>query len=379
VKEQKKKILLIMLLVIVSVTAYVLVIRPKAYGYVGGKVNFKVIHTYGYNPINKVSVTELNDNIIRCSQNGVSMLDINGTTLWDKPYNMTNPQSIKVNKYLAIADIGGRDVYLFNKDGFVRSYKVDYPILMYDINENGIVAIIGQNEKGHVIQLFDIDGNELIYRETFLQNDGFPLGFDISNDGNKMVTSYLFAKGDEVTTNLTFFNFSEKGQQFDERVTGGFSIDGTIIPEIKFLDNGYVSAVGDNKILFYKIDITPEEVNNIQISNEINKVDYINKKILIIAGRPLQNEGAYKQNSLIIYSHTGEVINESEFSNDIKYLIGSGQKYYVESETFIREYFNNKINWETTLKEDVKDIKSLGNNKYLIVLQKEYKIVELVK
>lgn len=378
-KEQKKKILLIMLLVILAITAYVLIIRPKAYGYVGGKVNFKTIHTYGYNPINKVSVTTLNKNIVRCSKNGVSMIDINGTTLWDKPYNMTNPQIVKDDNYLAIADMGSRDVYLFNKDGFIRSYNVDYPILLYDINKNGIVTIVCQNNKGHVIQLFDIDGNELIHRETFSENDGFPLGFDISDDGNKMVTSYLFAKGDEVTTNLTFFNFSEKGQQFDERVTGGFSIEGTIIPEIKFLDNGYVSAVGDNKILFYKMDITPEEINNIQIANEINKVDYINKKILIITGRPLQNEDAYKQNSLIAYSHTGEVTNVSEFSNEITYLIGSLEKYYVESETFIREYYNNKINWETTLKEDVKDIKSLGNNKYLIVLQKEYKIVELVK
>ncbi|QUH29473.1 DUF5711 family protein [Vallitalea guaymasensis] len=378
-KEQRIKIFLIMLLVIVSITAYVLVIRPKGFGFVSGKVKLEVLNNLEYNPTDKVHISKLGKNIVRSSKDGVTMMDTNGTTIWDKTFNMMNPKVIKENNYLAVADISARDLYLFDENGFVRDYNVGSPILMFDINENGIVAIIGQKNKGHVIELFDADGTKLIHRETFTENDGYPLAFDISEDGSKMVTSYLYVKGNSLVSNLTFFNFSDNGSDYAERVTGGFSIDETVVPEIRFLDNEHVAAVGDNGILFYKVNVIPEEIQKIEVPNEINKVNYTEDKLLVLYGRPIKNEDNYKDNSLVTYNKEGKSLNVTEFDNEITRLIGNENKYYVESELFIREYYNGKINWESTVKGDVKDIMPLGNNTFLIVLQNEYEVVKLTK
>ncbi|WP_273327319.1 DUF5711 family protein [Vallitalea guaymasensis] len=378
-KEQRIKIFLIMLLVIVSITAYVLVIRPKGFGFVSGKVKLEVLNNLEYNPTDKVHISKLGKNIVRSSKDGVTMMDTNGTTIWDKTFNMMNPKVIKENNYLAVADISARDLYLFDENGFVRDYNVGSPILMFDINENGIVAIIGQKNKGHVIELFDADGTKLIHRETFTENDGYPLAFDISEDGSKMVTSYLYVKGNSLVSNLTFFNFSDNGSDYAERVTGGFSIDETVVPEIRFLDNEHVAAVGDNGILFYKVNVIPEEIQKLEVPNEINKVNYTEDKLLVLYGRPIKNEDNYKDNSLVTYNKEGKSLSVTEFDNEITRLIGNENKYYVESELFIREYYNGKINWESTVKGDVKDIMHLGNNTFLIVLQNEYEVVKLTK
>ncbi|GKX31827.1 hypothetical protein SH1V18_43070 [Vallitalea longa] len=378
-KEQRIKIFFIMLVVICSITVYVLVIRPKGFGFISGKVDLEVVNNIEYNPIDKIHINELGKNIVRTSKDGVTMMDMKGTTIWDKTFNMMNPKVVKVKDYLAVGDISATNIYLFDKNGFVRSYNVNYPILMFDINENGIVAIIGQSNKGHIIELYDSDGTKIIQRETFLENDGHPLGFDISPDGTKMVTSYLFVKGSSVISNLTFFNFSDTGQEYDERVTGGFSIEGAVVPEVEFLDNEKVSAVGDNQILFYNVDVIPEEIKRIELSNEINKVKYTEDKLLVLFGRVVKNEGYYKENSLVTFSNEGKQLNVTEFDCEITSLIGNADKYYVESELFIREYYNGKINWESTLKGDMKDIIPIGNNTFLIILQNEYKVVKITK
>lgn len=368
-----------MLLVIGCVTVYVLIIRPKGFGFISGKVKLEVLNNIEYNPLDKIHINELGNNIVRTSKDGVTMIDINGTTIWDKTFNMMNPKVVRVKDYLAVGDISSSDLYLFNNNGFVKKFNFNYPILMFDINENGIVAVIGQSNKGHVIELFDANGTKIIHRETYLENDGHPLAFDISEDGTKMVTSYLFVKGSSVISNLTFFNFSDTGQEYDERVTGGFSIEGTIVPEIKFLDNESVSAVGDNQILFYNVDIIPEEIKKIELSNEISKVKYTEDKLLVLYSREVKNEGNYKENTLVTFNSEGKPINETEFDCEITSLIGSENKYYIESELFIREYYNGKINWESTLKGDMKDIAPLGNNTFLIILQNEYEIVKITK
>lgn len=368
-----------MILVIGSITAYVLIIRPKGFGFISGKVNLEVINNIEYNPTDKIHINELGKNIVRTSKDGVTMMDMKGTTIWDKTFNMMNPKVVKVKDYLAVGDISSTNLYLFNENGFVRNYNVNYPILMFDINENGIVAIIGQSNKGHIIELYDKDGNKIIERQTFLENDGHPLGFDISPDGTKMVTSYLYVKGSSVISNLTFFNFSDTGQEYDERVTGGFSVEGTVVPEVKFLNNEKVSAVGDNQILFYNVDIVPEEIKKIEVANEINKVNYTEDKLLILFGRVVKNESDYEENSLATFNNEGKELNVTEFDCQITSLIGNEDKYYVESELFIREYYNGKINWESTLKGDMKDIIPIGNNKLLIILQNEYEVVKITK
>lgn len=368
-----------MVTVIGALVAYVLILRPTGYGLIGGKVKFEVMNKTIINPLDKVSLRQLGDHIVRVSKDGVTMINYKGNPIWDKTFNMMNPKVISNDKFLAVGDISSRDIYLFNEEGFIRKYDVNDPIIMYDINENGIVAIIGQNEKGHVVQLYNAEGTELIHRETFLENDGFPLALDISKDGTKMVTSYLFVKGETVASNLTFFNFSDTGQKFDERVTGAYGVDGTVIPEVKFLDGEHVSAVGDNQILFYQVDIKPEEIAKVIIGSEIKKVSYADGNLLTLMGRPVSGEATYQENTLVAYKPSGQVAYQTDYEHAITYLEGSHEKYYVESEFYIREYYNGKINWDTPLKEDIKYIASLGRNKFLIVLQNEFRVVKVIK
>lgn len=368
-----------MVAVIGALAAYVLILRPEGYGLIGGKVKFEVMANKVINPLDKVSLRRLGNHIVRVSGDGVTMFDYEGNSIWDKPFNMMNPKVVANDSYLAVGDLSSRDVYLFNEEGFIRSFSVDNPIIMFDVNLGGIVVIIGQNEKGHVIQLFDESGKELVRRETFLENDGYPLAMDVSDDGTKMVTSYLFVQGEAVTSNLTFFDFSYKGQKFNERVAGAYGVDGTLIPEVSFLDDKRVSAIGDNQLIFYNVDVKPEELARVPLNNEVKKVTYSEEKLLILMGKALSGEGAIAENTLIAYKPTGEVAFTTEHERQITFLGGSRGKYYIEDEQSIRECYNGKINWDTPLKEEIKYIESLGRNKFLIVLQNEYRVVKVMK
>lgn len=64
----------------------------------------------------------------------------------------------------------------------------------------------------------------------------YPLDFDISPDGKSVVTSYMIAGSSDFETKVSFYNFTEVGQDKNTLV-GGKSFGNKMIADVEFVSD----------------------------------------------------------------------------------------------------------------------------------------------
>ncbi len=375
-KKQKKKPLLgilVFILVLCAIGGFFLAREHNAFIHFGEK-EIEVIGAYEYDNENKATFNTLNGNIISCSRDGISMITKEDKLIWDKTLNIKNPKMIKQDNYIAVGDINGKELFLFNKEGFIHRYSFSYPIIQFDVNTNGYIAVLLEQNKKHSLEIYDNKGTIIAERVTYFDNDGYPIGFDLSNDGISLVTSYLNLKNNTTQSNITFFDFSTNGKEYEEQIQAAFIIEESIVPEIKFLGEDHLIAVGDNKILFYKTSPKPQCIKEIALEHEIKKLAFNDKETYIIYEGDVASN---RQDLMEIYNLTGSMIYTKEFPHSIHYLNVDKESFYIGTDIFLKKFSKNgTLQWEYTLKKDIKQVYSLKHD-YIMVYQNDYEIIKI--
>ena len=70
---------------------------------------------------------------------------------------MKMPQAVVNGDYAAVADMNGRDVYVFNKSGKVSNQTLNYDITNIDIASQGVYVVILSGENENYINAYDKD------------------------------------------------------------------------------------------------------------------------------------------------------------------------------------------------------------------------------
>ena len=74
---------------------------------------------------------------------------------------MKMPQVVVNGDYAAVADLNGRDVYVFNKSGKVSNQTLNYDITNIDVAAQGVYVVILSGEKENYIKILSsYSGNE---------------------------------------------------------------------------------------------------------------------------------------------------------------------------------------------------------------------------
>ena len=66
--------------------------------------------------------------ILRYSRDGSDVFGTDGKAVWNVAYNMNNPLADVCGNYVAIADIGAKNLYVFDGTGEVNKITTEYPI-----------------------------------------------------------------------------------------------------------------------------------------------------------------------------------------------------------------------------------------------------------
>lgn len=182
---------------------------------------FCVYRTYNNYKVRKTIKIETGTNsqyqafgefVVKYSNDGISY--INGTeTIWNEAYEMKSPIVDVCGDYLAIADKNSNTIYIFNKKGKVGEVNTSYPIIKIEVAQQGVVAALLEEASANYIELYDKEGNLIVSHKSLLSENGFPLSFSISNDGEKMMTSYLSIKEGSTENQVIFYNFSNVGKR----------------------------------------------------------------------------------------------------------------------------------------------------------------------
>ncbi len=200
--------------------------------------------------------------ILRYNRDGISVLDGEGTIFWTAAYNMQNPTVSMAGNYVAVAEVGGRQLFVYNEKGTASEMEILSDILQISVSEQGEVAVLMQEEGRNEIQIIDpyaAGDKKKVEILTYVEEDGYAMAIALSKDGAKLVTSYFLAEGNRLTSNLTFYNFTGVGQGVNaNRIVGIYPYEDVIFAELAFLDNNTVCAYGDNRLSVFSMRQKPE-------------------------------------------------------------------------------------------------------------------------
>ncbi len=326
-KHRRHMVIIAVIGVIVIALAVVLVMRLID-GYVftsysvTGSLNREDIASSGY--------IAYGDGYIRYSNDGAAYYTAKGKALWNQTYSMQKPQVKICEDCVAIGDINGNTIYIFNKNGNIGKVDTSLVISQIEVAANGAVAAVLEDNEANYINMYDKEGNKIYSVKTTLAGDGYPLDISISNDSAKLIASYVYVSGEEIKTNVVFYNFSEVGQNETERVVGGFNhYNDVLVGDVQFLSNNIAVAVGENVISIYKIKEYPSLEKEIQIDNTIDRVffgtDYI--------GLVLDNSDSGELYKMVVYNFSGSKVCEAEFGTQVDNIQFDGSSVVMNNST----------------------------------------------
>ncbi|MBR3646306.1 MAG: hypothetical protein IKN54_07780 [Lachnospiraceae bacterium] len=312
---------------------------------------------------------------IKYGPDGISYL--NGkNVVWSQAFEMTNPIVDTCGNYAAIADKGTNTIYIFDKTGLQGKVETSFPIISIEVAKQGVVAALQEESDANYIEVFNKQGSKLVSHKTVMGINGYPLSFSISDDGTKMVVSYVCVTNGSMESKLTFYNFSDVGQNEVDRMVGGFNdFKSTVIPTVKFVTNDIVVAVGDNMLAFYKMKEKPSEIKKVEIKDEFKKV-FFNDKYVGLVFNDINN-GAI--NRVVAYNLSGKVVMNQSVDMEFDKISFTKKNIIINDDLNCRIIsFKGKERFEGAFNEDITEIIPTGKfREYLMITNNNVRRIKI--
>ena len=283
----------------------------------------------GYEVKNKVNRSDSNNvndryhngNILKYSRSGISEINNEGKSLWNGGYEMKQPQVDVCGDYVSVADVSGKQCYIYNGKDEGVTVETSLPIVRAKVARQGVVAILLQDKDSNVLNIYNPYSNAeslLVEIPTNVSEEGYPLDFDISPDGKSVVTSYMIAGSSDFETKVSFYNFTEVGQDKNTLV-GGKSFGNKMIADVEFVSDDEVLVAHEKGYSIFGQMKQPEVVMEKTFSDSIKSLA-VGDDALAFA---LQKEGNAKKQTLNLYDLSGR----EKMQQDISYEYADMEMY----------------------------------------------------
>jgi len=295
-------------IVIVFAVLYIIeAIRTKTY------TGYESVKSYERADSDTVEYRYYDGDLLKYSRDGASGVNDEGTAFWNGSYDMKDPIVDDCGKYVAVADMGGKEVYIFNGEDAGTTVSVPYPIADLKVAGQGVFAVTLEDAVSNIIQLYDpYSAADKLLAEipTNVSDDGYPVDIALSPDGKSVITSYINVNSGNVQSNVCFYNFSEVGQD-KNRMVGGSPYDDKLVSKIEFCGDDSVCGMFDKGFAVYTNMKQPklvyEEFFEEEIISVVNSDSYIG-----FIFKKKTDDGNY---NLILYNLDGSKVLEKSISD----------------------------------------------------------------
>ncbi|QHQ60206.1 hypothetical protein Ana3638_04975 [Anaerocolumna sedimenticola] len=336
--------------------------------------SYQVIHKTKRSDSSSAKYDSYGTGVLRYSRDGAMAMDGAGNLLWNGTFEMKDPIADVCDKYVVISDRGYKSLEVFNGEGGMTTINVPDPIIKSEIANQGVVAVLMDGDDVNYIKIYSEDGEELVSTRTINEKDGFPIDLSLSNDGRKLVTSYLSISSGKVQNKVTFYNFGGVGQNYVDNVVGGFDYGQTIIPNIEFINNNTVCTFGDDRFSLYSMNQTPKVVYEETFKSEIKSIFHSDKYV----GFVLDNGDKEDKYLILLYDLKGNVILDKAINYNYDNIYVSGDEVILYSNlewTILHNDGEEKFHY--TFDSDISYILPVNNIDSYIIIDNQY--IEEVK
>ena len=369
-RKKAEQMLSIAILVILAICGTWLLMKNQTYG--------QARKASGYT--NELSDTNsyarFADGIVRYNRDGVVFLNRRNEEQWIQPTQLQNPIIEVRENAFAVADSGGNNILVFDKDGLKGEIETTLPIEKIAISDQGIVSAILRNEGAPKIMSYDATGNILVEQQASLNSTGYPVALEMSDDGNTLAVSYLYTRGTAVQSRVIYYNFGETGQSEADNIVASDEYDGTVMAEIFFMGSDRSVVVGDDSFVIYSGTEKPEQLKEVTMDQEIKSVFHSDRYIGFILLN--QEKSGYE---VCLYNRSGDRIFSRAITGDYGNVRLDGDNIIMfEGSRCCIVTVTGIIKFQGDLMVDVLEMfRAPGINRYYVMTVNELRIVYLTK
>lgn len=278
--------------------------------------NYEVVKTTEITGENAVGFLDYGNAVVKYSKDGAVAISKDGELLWNGSYQMSEPIADICEKYVVIADKGGKSIHIFNNKGKAGNFSTNYDIIKVEVAAQGVVAVLMENGDDNHIILYDVDGTILGEKYTTVSGAGYPMDISLSMNGEKLAVSYLSVNKGKLISTVAFFNFGEVGKNYTDRFVGGYKFEDRIIPRVVFLNNDTVCAYKDNGFILCAIPEIPKILHEETLEGNIKSIVHNDK----YTGVVMEAEET-KPQKLLLYDLSGKKLLDKSLDFDYDKIV----------------------------------------------------------
>ena len=296
-----------------------------------------------------------------------------GENVAESDINISSPIFANKNKFLAIAENNGSNLYLISGTNILRQNTLEGKITKISVNKNGYVSVIisGTSYKSIVIS-YDSKGNELF--KTYISSN-LAISCDISNDNKYLSIAEIDYSGSIIKSMVK--NISIEKAKTDPTnsliYTYNFN-ENELLTNIKYQDkNNLVCLTNENIYLLNIVDAVDTKVMSVENNYEFVDIN-------------LKNNVLYTYNNYSNFTNTSyiNILNPQnsskniyEFKGSIKSIYSNEQKIAINTGSEI--HFIGLNGWLIKKYDSYNEINNiiLGDSIAGIIYKDKIKIVEI--
>lgn len=331
--------------------------------------DYEVVEETGVKNASIVDYVPYQNSLLKFSRDGAVYVDEKGESVWNETFAMKMPAADVSGEYAAIADLNGNDVYVFNKEGKVSSTTMPYKICDIAVAGQGEFAVILEGEKENYINIYDKNGEPISEIQTTIDKSGYPMDIDLSEDGEKLFSTYLYLDGANAKNGLAAYNFGAVGQNENaDRLMGGYQLEDMIVPKVEFLDNNTICAFGDTQFIIYTMKEKPSQKAVIVFEEEVQSVIYNSDYIGVVL--PNKSDGKNAAPYILeLYNTSGRKVMTQEIDFAYENVRMSKDEIVFTGGTECRIYtIKGDLKFSYVFQKNVKDMVPTGYSRRYIVL-----------
>lgn len=244
-------------------------------------------------PASESSFTEyvkFGDNVLKYTKDGASYIDRSGNAVWSMSYQMKSPVCSVNGDFAVIGDQQGNDIYICDKSGCQGQATTLLPILRISVSAYGVTAALVEDSTASYVTFFKKDGTELDWAiKTVMSGNGYLMDVSLSPEGTQVMLSDVFLQDGTLKNRIVFYNFSEYGKSYPDRLVGGFDeLGDNLCPRVRFLDEEHACAFADNQLLFFSLEnvTSPQLAAQVSIAGEIQGIAYTDSYVAVVSNYP---------------------------------------------------------------------------------------------
>ncbi|HEX3076796.1 MAG TPA: DUF5711 family protein [Lachnospiraceae bacterium] len=340
--------------------------------------SYEVEHTTVRQDSNTVKYVSYKDKLLKYSRDGVAVLEPSGKVLWNASYDMRHPQIAICKSYIAIADIGYKQLNVYDGKGNEYPITTTLPIIDVAVAEQGVVAVTVEGEDyNQVLLYYALTGEVLVQTQTGVQDEGYPIDIAISHDAKKMVSDYFVIQGGVIETDVSFYNFSDVGDNKESQLVGGIKKPKIVTQDVEFINNTTVLLCEENGFSVYRMKEIPSEIFSKTYKREIASIFYTDEYV----GCILKNEDEKEGNQLLLYNIDGkkEVDRSIKFGYTNVQMSGEDIIFNTENNIVILDT-NGNTKFKYTFDREISYVMPVNDrDEYVVIDDQNIEQIRLVE